>query len=344
MPKNPKHMRLMLAGPATILLVGGYLYLDGDRYISTDNAYVKTDKVSIAAEISGKTLDVEAKDNTHVEKGTVLFHIDPEPFQIAVSQAEAQLANIRTEIESLRADYKQKQAEVAKTEDSIKYWKRENDRHQALLKAHTVAASQADEIFHNLQNAQKEHDAARFALAATLAQLDNNPDIATEEHPRYKVALAELEKARLNLKRTEVVAPYSGTTANVKMQPGEYVAAGVPLFSIVADNTAWVEANFKETDLTHMVAGQDAEIEIDTYGGTSWPAKVVSITPATGAEFSVLPPQNATGNWVKVVQRVMVRLEFDKNQPLPPLAAGMSANITVDTNHTRMARWFGAKS
>lgn len=339
--ENRKKRRMLLvSGPAIIALIGAFFYITGQRYVSTDNAYLKANKTAISAEVSGKAAEVKVKDNQLVQAGDLLLAIDPEPYRIAVQQAEATLANTRTDVESMRADYLLKSAELSKAEEKVRYWNKENERFQSLLETSAVSASKAAEVKHEWQSATEERAAAKQELASALARLGGNADIPTDEHPRYREALAALEKAKLNLARTNITAPLTGTASSVTLEPGEYIAAGIPLFSIV-DSQLWVEANYKETDLTYVRPGQKATIEVDTFPGKEWKAVVASVTPATGAEFSILPPQNASGNWVKVVQRIMVRLEFEDKESMPPMAAGMSAYVTIDTGHSRLGRWFG---
>tara|TARA_R110002096_G_scaffold420745_1_gene626015 strand:- start:11862 stop:12968 length:1107 start_codon:yes stop_codon:yes gene_type:complete len=338
---------LVILGPLIIITAGLWLYLSGDRYITTDNAYIKSEKTSISSEISGKIIKVNVEDNTHVAKGDELFLIDPEIFQIAVNSAEANVTSARSEIESLRSDYLKTVAELATEEENVRYRKDEYRRFKDLDEKKLVPKEKRDQAYYDYNTAVREYDTAKQEIEVLKARLGGNPEINTEDHPRFKLAKAELEKAKLDLSRVKVVAPSAGIAANVTVAPGEYLTAGIPLFTLVNDQTQWIEANFKETDLTHMRLGQKAEIEVDTYPGVIWTAKVLSITPATGSEFSILPAQNSSGNWVKVVQRIMVKLEIvDKNEK-SFLAAGMSIAVTVDTGASRldrmMDRYMGTK-
>ena len=339
-PKSRK-MAMLVFGPLVLIILGVGFYLFGDRYISTDNAYVKAGKVSISAEVTGKIIKVNVKDNSRVAKGDELFMIDPEPFQIAVSRSEANLGNVRTEIESIRSGYLQKLAELTREEDTVRYRESEYKRYKDLAAKNAIPEERRDQALHDFNAAEKDRDAAKQDAESLKAQLGGNTETPTEQHPRFMQAKAELEKAQLDLSRIKIVAPVDGVAANVTLQPGEFTAAGLPLFTIVNDSAPWIEANFKETDLTHVRVGQDAEIEVDTYPGVTWKAKVASITPATGSEFSILPPQNSSGNWVKVVQRIMVRLELEHQDAAYPLGAGMSVHVTVDTGATRLQRRSG---
>jgi membrane fusion protein (multidrug efflux system) len=329
---------MVILGPLVLALLGAGFYLFTGRKVETDNAYIKADKTSISAEVQGKVIQVNVKDNMRVHKGDVLFLIDPEPFQIAVRQAEAALSSVRTEIESMRADYQQKKAELARAEESVRYRRKEYNRFRDLAARKVIPKEKGDQARYDFNAAEKERDAARQEAEADLAKLGGNPDISTEEHPRYKEARAALEKAQLDLARVKVTAPSDGVVAHVDLEPGEYTAPGLPLFTLLDDSHPWVEANFKETDLTYVRPGQPARVTVDTYPGVIWHGRVVTITPATGAEFSILPPQNSSGNWVKVVQRIMVRVELADSSANPPLAAGMSSVVSVDTGANRIVR------
>lgn len=342
-PRSRK-MTVLIFGPLALLVIGAGFYLFGDRYISTDNSYVKAEKISISAEVSGKIIKVNVKDNSRVAKGDVLFLIDPEPFEIAVSRAEANLNKVRTEIESMRSDYHQKLAELARADESVRYREGENKRYKDLVAKDAVSKEKSDEVRFDYNAALKDRDAVKQEVESLKAKLGGDPDLAAEDHPNFKQAKAELEKAQLDLSRVKIIAPSDGVVANVTMEPGEYTATGLPLFTLVNDRAQWIEANFKETDLTHVRPGQHAELKVDTYPGVTWDAKVISITPATGSEFSILPAQNSSGNWVKVVQRIMVRLELENNKGKPPLAAGMSTYVTVDTGTNRLHRMFSAEA
>ncbi len=336
-PKNGGRRALIWGGPLIIAAVGGFLYLDGGRFVDTDNAYLKAAKVSISAEVSGRIAEVAAADNQQTQKGALLFRVDKAPFEIAVLEATANLANVRSEIEGMKGDYLQKQAAFEKAQEDLNFQEKEYVRARGLKANGTVSVSHFDEIEKNRNAASREVESARQEMAAARARLID-PDLAVEEHPRYKGALAHLDKAQLDLQKTDVTAPIDGTTANVTMQTGEYIITGVPLFSIVDGRHIWIEANFKETDLTHVKKGQPATVAVDTYPGKVWQARVESITPASGSEFSILPAQNSSGSWVKVVQRIMVRLELDDGKEALPLAAGMSATVSIDTGHTRFER------
>lgn len=341
-PIGQRHLALLIGGPLLVLVVGVALFLFGGRFVETDNAYVKANKVSISAEVTGRVISVDVTDNARVKSGQQLFVIDREPFEIAVAAAEANLAKVSADIDSMKADYWQKQAELEGAEENVRYQEVEFNRYDKLSKSNAVALARVDQARHDRDTALQNRDALKQELASELAKIGGDADMPKEEHPEYMQAQAQLDKAELDLSHVVVVAPADGIVSNLNLRPGAYVTAGVPLFSEVDDKHVWIEANFKETDLTHVKPGQHAEMTVDAYPGKKWDAVVASITPATGAEFSILPSQNSSGNWVKVVQRVMVRIELTSYDGAPQLSAGMSANARIDTGHTRLTRWFSA--
>ncbi len=340
MPLFKRLMRIAVLwfGPLAVAAVGGWLWLQGGRFVETDNAYLKTGMVSISTELSGRVVEVNGADNARVEAGQMLLRLDDEVYRIRLAEAEANILKVLSNIEGMRADYLNKQADIAKAEADTEHFDSEFARLQRLKESDTVSEIQVDQAEYQAIQARKELEITRQALAVVKARLVD-PALPSEEHPDYKLALAQRDKAALDLTRIELRAPASGVLANFDVKPGEVVNASVPLFSIVDDSTVWVEANFKETDLTYLREGQDATIEVDTYPGLEWHGKVVSITPGTGSEFSLLPAQNSSGNWVKVVQRISVTLEMEPLSNAPTLRAGMSAVVSVDTHHERKAPW-----
>lgn len=332
--KNKKNLRrvLMLGGVLVVLLTATALYMFSGRYMTTDNAYVKAEKVMISADVAGRVLPVPVGDNQFVKAGTLLFEIDPSTYDIAVQKAEAELRTVRMDIEEVRATYHQKEEELKIAEAVGDYAKTEFDRQSVLSAKDAIAKSRLDEATRDYNVARATVAQLKQEIAVELAKLEGNPDIPVEEHALYKTALATLETAQLDLARTKVYAPADGYTGTMP-RGGDYANAGVPVMSFVSDKALWIEANFKETELTRMRPGQKVDIEVDTYPGRTWHGTVESISPATGSEFSVLPAQNATGNWVKVVQRVAVRIVPEQAQDDPPLRTGMSAEVSVDTGN-----------
>lgn len=325
---------LMFVLPALLLGGGALVYLNGGRYVETDNAYVRADKVPVSAEVSGTVVEVLAQENQLVEAGQPLFRIDPAPFEIAVSKAQAQLAQVRTDLAALKANYRETQAQLQLQRTRANFTGREEQRQASLRDKQYISAAAFD-------NAQQANDIARQEVGVLQQELERmaqmlggSVDSPLEEHPRYLAALAELDEARLDLRRTTVLASLPGTVSNLP-KPGQYLHAGSSAASLVGSQAPWVEANFPETDLTHVRPGQTVEVHIDIYPDVVWHGVVESLSPATGSEFSVIPAQNATGNWVKIVQRVPVRIRLQQEEGGLALLAGLSSLVEVDTGHRR---------
>ena len=333
---------LMVGGPLIVLLAVGYWYLTGGRYVSTDDAYVQAARVQISNDVSGRVVEIAVTDNQHVKQGQVLFRLDPRPFQIAVERAKADLAGARLQIEALKATYREKLADEMAAESTVGFMQRERDRQQRLLRSGTASQQQFDQAEHSYEVARQQLEATKHDIANVLASLGGNPEIPIDRHPTVQSAQAALDNAELNLSYTVVRAPLDGIVTKVdQLQVGDWVQGvntGAPptsLFSLVSDHDVWITANYKETELTHMRAGQDASVWVDTYPDVVFPAKVESLSPGTGLTFSLLPAENATGNWVKVVQRLPVRLRLTKTFPEAPLHAGLSVTAEVDTHYQR---------
>lgn len=329
---------LLIVIPAAAITVGGYFYLIGGRYISTENAYVKADIIQVSAVLDGRVTDVAVRDHIRVHEGDLLFRLDPEPFELAVEKADADLANVRTQIETLRASYYEAQSELYEIDANIAYMERLVERQLKLRKRGITSGDHMDRAESDLRMAQERRRAGERKLQRMLTALGGDTNIAPEDHPLFKEKQAALRQAQLDLDRSIVFAPATGTITNMRLQPGEYVEEGRPVFSLITIGNSWVEANLKETDLTHVRVGQQATVRVDAYPDRVFEAEVASISPATGAEFAVLPPQNATGNWVKVVQRLPVKLLLrDVEESGLPLRAGMTVSVSIDTKHKRNA-------
>jgi len=333
---------LMLFGPLVVLLGGTYWFLTTGRYVSTDDAYVDAARVAISNEVSGRVAEVDVRDNQRVKAGQILFKVDQRPFQIAVEEAKAELAAVRLQIEAMKATYQEKKADAAANEATLMYQQRDLERQQRLLTTGAASQAQYDQSNHAYKIAREQLASKEQDVASTLASLGGDPDIPIALHPMVQHAQAALDRAELNLSYTVVRAPEDGIVTKVdQLQPGDWVqgvdtgAAPTSLFYLVSTKRVWVTANFKETELTHMRSGQPATVEIDTYPDHVFAARVQSLSPGTGLTFSLLPAENATGNWVKVVQRLPVRLSIDQFDPDRPLAAGMSATVDVDTGYRR---------
>jgi membrane fusion protein (multidrug efflux system) len=320
-------------------VVAAYFYLSGGRYVSTEDAYVRSTVVSVAADVAGVAVAVPVADNQTVAAGDVLVRLDPEPFRMRLDEAEAQLGLVRQAIEAQRAQVRQLQIQLDQARNDIEFYQRGYDRQAQLAERGVAAETRLDEARHQLQAANAAAASLREQIQANLVELGGGLDVPVERLPRYRAALAARDEAAYDHAHATVRAPRAGVLGEVALQPGEYVAAGRPLFPLVATAEVWVEANLKETDLTHVRPGQPATVEVDTYPDRVWHAEVASISPATGAEFAVLPAQNASGNWVKVVQRVPVRLRIepaaDGDGDVLPLRAGLSVTATIDTGRKR---------
>ena len=326
---------LSVIGPLAATFVGLYIYSVGGRFISTDNAYIKSEKIAVSADISGRVVEVAIRENQRIEKNALLFRIDPEPFRIALQKADAQLMSAVHDIAALRAEYKQRLAELTLAEGDVHFYQRLHERQQKLNTRGFASTTNLDTASRNLRNARDKLGTIRQDIAQARAKLSGDPDIPAASHPAVREAQAARDQAALDLRRTKVRAATSGIVTNFELQPGEYIHAGNVVFSVVGDAEVWIQANYKETDLTHVRAGQPASVRVDTYPDVVFEAVVTSISPATGAEFALLPPQNATGNWVKVVQRLPVRLQIRNPGKGQPLRAGMSVIVDIDTGFQR---------
>jgi len=326
---------LLIAVPALAVLGAFMWWLYGGRYISTENAYVKADIVQVSADVPGRIVEIAVRDHGHVKPGDLLLRIEDEPYRIALDKAQAELDQTRALVESLRAQYAEAQAELKEAQSRIGSIEAERDRQRQLSERGVGRAFRIEEAESNANAARERIGVIEQKIQRTMAALGGDPAIETDKHPAVREKLAVVERAKWDLERTVVRAAVGGTAVNVKLLPGEQVRAAVPLFAIVSDNRPWVEANFKETELTHVRAGQSATVVLDIYPDVTWEAEVESISPATGAEFALLPPQNASGNWVKVVQRLPVKLRLSPRGDDLPLRAGMTATVKVDTKRER---------
>ena len=319
-----KRLALMLSVPLLILVVGLYLWLTGGATVSTDNAYVKQDVTAISTQVNGPVVAVYVRENQHVNKGDILYRVDPAPFEAALHAARAQLAAARLQTNQLYVQAAGTTADISGAQANLAVAQRAYDRQAALMKDGFTTKAAYDDAYNDLAKARTDLANARAQsnnASAAIAPNGNQPQIAA--------ALAAVEKARLDLQHTVIRAPTSGIVAQSdRLLVGQTAVTGVSMLSIVGDKQAWVEANFKEGDLADMKVGQPAEVTFDAYPGVKLNGRVASIGAGTGSEFSVLPAQNANGNWVKVTQRVPVRIAFD-GKPPREMIAGLSSEVTV---------------
>lgn len=318
------------------LVAGGYAYATGGRYLSTDNAYVQADMVGVSTDVSGIVAAIEVHENETVKAGQVLFRLKPDSFAITLAGAKAQLSAARNQILTLEASYKQTLAQIAQAEADIPFYQTSFERQQNLVSSSAGSHAAYDEAKHNLESAQQKVTIARAQAQATLAQLGGDAEQPVEQNPLYLQAQATIDNAQRELDDTVVRAPFDGIVTNVSaLQTGSYLEAAQQGFSLVSTTSMWIAASPKETELTHVLPDQPVTITVDTYPGVEWKGTVSSISPASGSSFSLLPAQNTTGNWVKVVQRIPMRVSIEDTAGKPPLRVGMSATVDVDTGHAR---------
>ncbi|WP_328765997.1 HlyD family secretion protein [Devosia aurantiaca] len=329
--RNPLRFLLMAGVPVLLLGGGAYFYLTGGRYIDTDNAYVQQSKVSISSDVAGRIVSVAVANNQSVHAGDALFTVDPEPYRIALSQADAALASARVNVEQLRVGLAVAQAKLDAARSTLDIRQKDWDRKQALRDQGVTAESSLDDARLALQTAQSTVALEEQDVASATAALGGNPEIETDQHPAVLAAIAARDNAARNLDKTTILAPADGIISQVaSLNVGQFVAMGSTIATLVETERTWVEANFKETQLTGLATGMPVEISVDAYPGLALAGHVDSIGAATGAEFALIPAQNATGNWVKVVQRIPVRIVLDGGDS-DKLRAGMSAAVKVDT-------------
>ncbi|HEY4200909.1 MAG TPA: HlyD family secretion protein [Devosiaceae bacterium] len=340
-PKKPKRrgrrIALMVVVPLVLIAAGGYFWLTGGRYVETDNAYVQQSKVAISADIAGRVISVAVHDNQVVKAGDVLFNIDPAPYRIALDQANAALASARVNVDQLRVAYTTAQTKLKSAQDTLEIRQRELDRQDSLAGKGVSTAANLDDVKIAYQSDQGDVALAQQDVASAVAALGGNPDIKTDDHPAVMTALAAKESAERDLAKTTVVAPADGIISQVaSLNVGQFIATGTTIAALVETGDTWVEANFKETQLATLVSGQPAEVSIDSYPGVKFEGTLESLGAATGAEFALIPAQNATGNWVKVTQRIPVRIKLDEGSSPVALRSGMSATVSVDTGKSTL--------
>lgn len=324
-------LALMISVPLLVVIGGGLYWLSMQGKVSTDNAYVKQDMVSVSAEVGGRIVEVDVKENQQVKAGDLLFRVDPTPYQIAISQADAAIASAQASQTALAHDSALSGADAAAARNNIAFAQSNFDRQAALWKRGFTTKADYDAAQHALNAAQDQLRLAEADSAQARAKLATGSAVPGV-FPAIAAAQAQRASAVLNLQRTEVRAPLSGQVSQTdRLEPGQQIISGLPVVTIVGDHSSYVEANFKETDLADMRVGQPAVLTFDAYPGVKLKGHVASIGAGTGSSFSVLPAQNATGNWVKVTQRVPVRIAIDQTSSRQ-LIDGLSTNVTVYTD------------
>jgi membrane fusion protein (multidrug efflux system) len=342
---------LMIGGVLVVAAVSGAMWLMGDRYVSTDDSYVQAAKLMVSTDVSGLVKSVNVREGQNVKKGEVLFTLDPQPFRIALSNAKAQLGQVEQTVQSTKADYQSMVSAAQAQQAQVDLDQRNFARYAALLKANAIAPATYDQARLTLATAQQQLVAAQETAKTQLAKLNGDPNIATSATPQYQQAQAGVSEAQRQLDHTIVRAPFDGVVTEVdSLQPGTLVISAMSAFTttsavgLVGTDNVWIDANMKETDLTHVRDGDPVDISIDTYPDKTWKGHVQAISAASGSAFSVLPAENASGNWVKVTQRISARIAIDRHKGDPELRAGMSTVVDIDTGHRRWYRMlFGGK-
>ncbi len=330
-------MILLVGLPALAVLIGLVFYLSGGRYISTDNAYVGAQKVLITPDVSGKIVHVAIVEGQHVNPGDELFTLDREPYHFALQQAQAKLDTARSDYDKLKSTLASLTTLADLAAKNVALKQRDVDRKSKLFSTQAGSQADLDTSAAAMVTAQLQAQFTKQQRDSSLAQLLGKPDLPLEQFPEYAQAKAALDSAQRDYDLTIVRAPIAGTATQVdNIQLGRFVAAGGPILSVIDDQAPWVDANPKETDITYLRVGQKVTLDVDSFPDHTFKGHVVAVSPGTGSQFSILPPQNATGNWVKVVQRVPVRIAFDKDENTRLLRSGMSVVVDIDTGHSRI--------
>jgi membrane fusion protein, multidrug efflux system len=334
--KNLVRWALMVGGVLAVVIGGGVYWLSSGRWVETDDAYVQADSMTMSTDVSGIVASIPVHEGQAVTKGEILFSLDPLKFQIALDNARANLAQMRLNIEAAKADYQAALRDTAAKEQQVNADQATFDRYASLVKQRAVTQQETDDARYKLAADQQAVSASQSQARALLAKLDSKPDIAVEDMPSFKQARAQVAEAEREMNHAVVRAPYNGIVTQVnKLQLGMYLGASTAAFGLVSTDHVWVEAEPKETQLTYAKNGDRVDVSFDLYPDRTWTGTVESVAPATDQNFSLLPAQNSSGNWVKVVQRIPVRVRVDMRPGDPPLRAGMSADIDIDTGHVR---------
>ena len=323
----------MLVIPGLAITIGVLWFALSARYVTTNNAYIKSEIVAVSPDIDGRIISVKIEDNDYVERGQLLFTLDPRPYQIQLEKAHAKLASIRLKIDAMRAEYSQFIAQESEARNRVSYYQSEFERQDDLSAKGLGIKRELDQARHQWERSKQDLLVVKEKSRQALAALGGRADIPAETHPMYLEALTEENEAQLLLDYTHINAQASGVVSKMTLEPGEWVEQGKSVFYLVGSGKMWVEANLKETQLTRIKIGQKVETRIDAFPDNPVAGRITRISAATGSEFMVLPAQNATGNWIKVVQRVPVKIEFDPVDTLPEIRAGMTVEVSIDTVH-----------
>jgi membrane fusion protein (multidrug efflux system) len=333
-------MLLMVGGILVVAVAGGITWLRSGRYVSTDDAYVHAAKLMVSTDVSGLVSSVEVHEGQTVKAGDILFRLDPRQFQIALDNAKANLAQTALTVEAMKQDYKRMLSDVAAQKAQVELDQAHYDRYATLMLTDTVSKANYDQARFTLEADKSKLESLQQQAQVQLARLDGNADIPAMQHPQYLQIKAQVDEAQRQLDHTVVRAPFDGVVTQVdSLQPGTYLVSQTAALTntgavgLVATDDVWVDANIKETDLTNVKPGDHVAVTVDTYPGRAWSGTVQSIAPASGSEFSILPAQNASGNWVKVVQRIPVRIRIDRTSGGLALRSGMSVTVDIDTRH-----------
>ncbi|MGQ0685346.1 HlyD family secretion protein [Bradyrhizobium sp.] len=340
---SKRMQRLALVGVPVLIVLGALAFwLQGGRHISTENAFVKADIAQIASEIPGRIMELGIRDHSAVSAGDLLLRLDPASYRLALAKAEAEVDSARASVEQMKANLREIRAEAKEAENKLEFLRSQARRQRDLSGRGVASVAQLERVTSEEQEGEDRLAVLHQRIARVEAALGGRPDRPTDAFAAVREKMAMRDRAALELSYTEIKAPKSGVVVNFRLQLGEQVKPQTPLFALVTDRRPWLEANFKETELTHVKVGQKAKVVLDMHPDVAWDAVVESISPATGAEFAVLPAQNASGNWVKVVQRLPVRLRLIEQPGEPRLRAGMTAYVSIDTRRTRqLSNLFG---
>jgi membrane fusion protein (multidrug efflux system) len=334
--KRTIRLTLMLGGVAAVAIGAGAMWLTGGRYVSIDNAYTNADKVAVSTDVSGEVLSIPVHEGQEVHKGDILFRLDPRQAQIAVENARADLAQTKITLEALKRDYQRMIQDTASKAAQVQDDQATYDRYANLVTRGDLARQSYDDARFKLSADQRSVQSSAIASQVQLARLNDNPAVDVTTLPSYRQSQARLDEAQRQLDETTVRAPFDGIVTQVPLlQPGMFLPAGTSAFGLISTDNVWVDANPKETELTWVKPGDHVSVTIDTYPGKTWDGVVESISAGSGSMFSILPAQNASGNWVKVVQRIPLRVRVSRRAGDPPLRAGMSVVVDIDTGHTR---------